>query len=86
MNEKIRDVDKMAEEVLRDRELWETINDKIMEKNLYNLKMQYAREQGEENGERNKSIEIAKKMLKEKIDIKTIIKCTGLTKEEIEKL
>ena len=48
--------------------------------------MQYAREQGEENGERNKSIEIAKKMLKEKIDIETIIKCTGLTKEEIEKL
>ena len=82
MNEKIRDVDKMAEEVLRDRELWETINDKIMEKNLYNLKMQYAREQGEEN----KSIEIAKKMLKDGLDIEIIIKYTGLTKEEIEKL
>ena len=66
MNEKIRDVDKMAEEVLRDRELWETINDKIMEKNLYNLKMQYAREQGEENGRiegaKEKETEIAKKM------------------------
>ena len=30
--------------------------------------------------------EIAKKMIKEKIDIETIIKVTGLTKEEIERL
>ena len=86
MNEKIRDVDKMAEEVLRDRELWETINDKIMEKNLYNLKMQYAREQGEENGRKDTKTEIAKKMLKDGLDIEIIIKYTGLTKEEIEKL
>ena len=64
MNEKIRDVDKMAEEVLRDRELWDTINDKIMEKNLYNLKMQYAREQGEENGRKDTKTEIAKKIRK----------------------
>ena len=27
MNEKIRDVNKMTEEVLRDRELWETTSD-----------------------------------------------------------
>ena len=52
MNEKIRDVDKMAEEVLKDRELWEAINDKIMEKHLENLKMQYAYENGEEAGKK----------------------------------
>ena len=43
-----------------------------MEKNLYNLKMQYAREQGEENGRiegaKEKETKIAKKMLKEKIE------------------
>ena len=90
MNEKIRDVDKMAEEVLRDRELWETINDKIMEKNLYNLKMQYAREQGieigEENGRKDTKTEIARKMKKLGKPIEEIIELTELTKEEIEKL
>ena len=52
MNEKIRDVDKMAEEVLKDKELWEAINDKIMEKNLENLKMQFSYENSEEAGKK----------------------------------
>ena len=42
--------------------------------------------EGERQGEKNKSIEIAKNMLKEDIDINKIIKCTQLTKEEIERL
>ena len=37
-------------------------------------------------GAKQKQIEIAKKMLENKMDIETIIKITGLTKEEIEKL
>ena len=37
-------------------------------------------------GEKKKSIEIAKKMKEQKIDTKVIIEITGLTKEEIEKL
>ena len=37
-------------------------------------------------GEKNKSIEIAKKMKSKKIDIEDIVEITGLTKEEIEKL
>ena len=41
---------------------------------------------GLEKGKTEEKIKIAKKMLKEKIDIETIIKCTGLTKEEIKKL
>jgi len=44
------------------------------------------RQQGIKEGEKNKSIQIAKKMLKMKIDIETIVEVTGLTKEEIEKL
>ena len=41
---------------------------------------------GMQKGAKQKQIEIAKKMLEDKMDIETIIKITGLTKEEIEKL
>lgn len=41
---------------------------------------------GQKDGKKNEKIEIAKKMKENNIDIETIIKCTGLTKEEIEKL
>ena len=43
-------------------------------------------EEGRKEGEKNKSIEIAKKMKEEGLDITLIEKITGLTKEEIEKL
>ena len=43
-------------------------------------------EQGIEQGEKNKCIQIAKKMLEKKIDITVISEVTGLTKEEIENL
>lgn len=42
-------------------------------------------EQGIEQGQNQKAIQIAKKMIEEKIDIETIVKITGLTREEIEK-
>ena len=58
--------------------------------NVHNLKMQYAREQGEENGrikgEKDNSRKIAKKMKKLGKPIEEIIELTELTKEEIEKL
>ena len=43
-------------------------------------------EEGKAKGAREKQIEIAKSMLKENMDIEMIIKITGLTKQEIEKL
>ena len=43
-------------------------------------------EKGLEEGIKKRNIEIAKKMLQEDIAIETIIKITGLTKEEIEKI
>ena len=43
-------------------------------------------EQGIKQGEENKKIELAKKMKQEGIDIETIQKITGLSKEEISKL
>ena len=41
-----------------------------------------AREEGRKNGEEQKAINIAKKMLDEKIDINLISKITGLKKEQ----
>ena len=41
-----------------------------------------AREEGRKNGEEQKAINIAKKMLDEKIDINLITKITGLKKEQ----
>lgn len=41
---------------------------------------------GREEGIKENSIQITKKMLEEKIDIEMIMKITGLTKEEIENL
>ena len=43
-------------------------------------------QEGLETGEKNKAIEIAKRMLQKGTDISFIIECTGLTKEEIEEL
>ncbi len=54
----------------------------------YKSGVSYARkeglEQGLEQGEKNKSIEIAKEMLNNDIDTEMIIKCTKLAREEIE--
>ena len=56
----------------------------------YKSGVSYARqeglEQGLEQGEKNKSIEIAKEMLNNDIDTEMIIKCTKLAREEIENL
>jgi predicted transposase/invertase (TIGR01784 family) len=41
---------------------------------------------GMEQGMKNEKIEIARKMLNEKMDISMISKITGLTKEEIDKI
>ena len=43
-------------------------------------------EDGKEKGAREKQIEIAKKLLKSKVEIEIIIETTGLTEEEIKKL
>ena len=43
-------------------------------------------EKGIEQGQHSEKIQIAKKMLENNFDIQVIIKMTGLTKEEIEKL
>ena len=49
-------------------------------------KMEVAREEGKEEGKKQKQFEIAKKMKKENMDIEQISRITNLTKEEIGKL
>lgn len=59
------------------REMWEM--DRISE-------MNYAKRKGEERGEKNGKVKIARNMLKANMKIDVISKMTGLTKKEIEKL
>ena len=70
----------------------------LHEEKLRITELEEARDEGEKKGlaigkkqglvlgEKKGIIETAKKFLKEKVDIDIITKCTGLTKEEIEKL
>lgn len=57
---------------------------------VWNTRIKYEVKQAEivaeKKAKKKKQQEIAKNMLKENIDISIIIKCTGLTKEEIELL
>ena len=46
----------------------------------------YGYKQGIEDGSKNKSIQIVKKMLEEKINIELISKVTGISVEEIKKM
>ena len=82
MNEKIRDVDAMAKKILEDEELMNAIDRIEMAMIDENLKLQYAYE----NGEKEKSLKIAKAMKKANKPIEVIIQFTGLSKEEVEKL
>ena len=52
----------------------------------YNADMKSMYSHGVEQGSKEQSVKIAKKMLEENLDIEIIVKTTGLTKEEIEKL
>ncbi len=63
----------------------------LYDKELYDEAMEYhrlrhAREDGMEEGEKKKSLEIAKNMLKKNMEINFISECTGLSIEEIRKL
>lgn len=60
----------------------------LKEINIISLNLEGKNEEikGEIQGEKKKSIEIAKEILKEKMPIDKIMKFTGLTEEEIEKI
>ncbi|MCI8345611.1 MAG: Rpn family recombination-promoting nuclease/putative transposase [Clostridia bacterium] len=90
------DMSKANEPIKKAKKILEEISDNEYEQYLAHLREKYILDQnnlldtgyerGLEQGTRNKSIEIAKKLKEENIDIEIIIKTTGLTKEEIERL
>ena len=55
------------------------------ERDTYN-QIEYAHETGREEGAKQKSCDIAERMLEKGIDIETISELTGLTAEEVSRL
>ena len=86
------DIMENVKEIKMAKDELEKIRQDAHDKRVAELREKYIRDQkevelyGYHEGEKSKAITIAKKMLENKIDIKTIVACTGLTKEEIEKL
>lgn len=83
----------------KEREIYESIvqaefnqrisNQKFLEEGIAKGKAEGKAEgikEGEANGEKQKGIEVAKKLLQKNIDIQTIVEVTGIPKEEIQKL
>ena len=60
--------------------------ERAFQRELFIMDLKAIEARGIDKGEKNTKIEIAKKMLKDGLDIEIIIKYTGLTKEEIEKM
>jgi predicted transposase/invertase (TIGR01784 family) len=93
--------DEILESVARDlisysraREIVDAYEKEMLEENYQRNRLEAAKEEAEKRGleegifkgSKQEKIEIAKSMLKKNLDIETISECTGLTKEEIEKL
>ena len=80
------------ESIKKAKEVLDEISEDEHEQYLAHLREKYIferqgiEEAGFDKGSKSKQIEIAKKMKEDNVDIKAIIKYTGLTKEEIEKL
>lgn len=81
-NEEVKKANEKYNEMLEDEKArrW------AFKRHLIMMERNSLKSDGIEEGEEKAKKEIAKKLLNEKIDIEIIIKTTGLTKEEIEKL
>ena len=97
-NKNVKKADKVLERISKDpkeRERYEAILKAEFNQRISNQKFEERGEErgeargkiiGREEGEKQKQIEIAKRMLRDKIEIKTIEKYTDLTEEEINNL
>ena len=85
-NKEIEKAMKIIEEMSLDEKEWERYRSRQMAIMDYNVGMRESREEGREEGERKKQIEIAKRLLSKNLPIDEIVEITELTKEEIEKL
>ena len=81
-NNKINEALKLKDDFTCDDEALDLIEQQLIWEMDYNTSIKEAREDGEKDAQ----IKIAKSMLKENLDVDTISKVTGLSKEEIEKI
>lgn len=82
-------LEKLESEVIRmnsDRKFVGLMSEEEEAEKLQNTLINEAKEEGLEEGSKQKELEIAKNMLNKNMDIETISEITGLTKEEIESL
>ena len=85
-NENLKEAVEKLDRISEDEKMQRIIE--LREKAIRDEHAIYAKgiDDGVEKGAREKQIEIAKKLLKAKVEMEVIIETTGLTKEEIEKL
>ncbi len=81
-NEPLKKANKVLEEISDDEHEQELAFQRLM----YEMDKKAIRAAGYDKGVEDGIIEVAKKMLQQGISIETIVECTGLKKEEIEKL
>lgn len=72
------------EELSEDPEILGLYDKEKVDKLVQSINMAQSKKEGKEEGFSEGKKETAKNMLKEKISVETIMKCTGLSKEEIE--
>lgn len=88
--EGIKKANKILKEISKDeneRKLAERREEAIIERNtVYHTGFVEGEDKGKQKGKKEEKIEIAKKMLEDKIDISIISKYTGLSEKEIENL
>ena len=85
-NNKINEALKLKDDFTCDDEALDLIEQRLIWEIDYNTFIKEAKEEGEEKGENNAKLKIAKSMLKKNMDIDTISEITGLAKDEIIKL
>lgn len=84
-----KDMEKLKDEIKRlnkDSQFVELMSEEEEERKYINTVKKIEYNKGIEQGESQKTRDIAKKLLSEKIDVKTISVVTGLSKEEVEKI
>ena len=74
------------EEVNKDPEFREYMSAEEDARKMENSHLDEARAEGKTEGKRERNIEIAKNLLKNKVDISIIASSTGLTEDEINSL
>ena len=86
LKEAVEKLDKISEDEKMQRIIELREKAKRDEHAIYSKGVDDGIEEGKIEGAKEEKIQIAKKMLKEKVIIEFIIKVTGLSKEEVEQL